>query len=255
MSPNRLSFKHKGTEYLADLSSGVDLAIPLRTGKEGLTAWGVEPARIEPHREGGFTGSIREGAAVNFNDIAFNPHAHTTHTECLGHIRETSESVYAFPPPPLMMALLVSVEPEARDADRVVSRAQLEVLAAHKGVEALIIRTLPNNKAKKSFHYSGNNPPFLEASAAKWIRESGVEHLLIDLPSVDREQDGGALAAHKAFWGLPGAPRLQATITEFVFVPDSVPDGLYLLNLQMAAFENDACPSRPVVFPISPNTN
>lgn len=250
MSPESLSFTFQKTEYLADLSSGVDLSIPVRNGRQGLTAWGAGPARIEPHREGDFIGSIRKGAAVNFNDIAFNPHAHTTHTECLGHIRETSESVYVVPPPPLMVAVLISVEPEEREADRVVSRKQLEAVAKYKGVAALIIKTLPNSPAKKSLDYSGSNPAYLEADAAAWIRELGIQHLLIDLPSVDREQDGGALAAHKAFWGLPDAPRLQATITEFVFVPDSVQDGLYLLNLQMAAFENDACPSRPVLFPI-----
>jgi len=78
----------------------------------------------------------------------------------------------------------------------------------------------------------------------------GIEHLLLDLPSVDRESDGGALAAHRAFWRYPDAPRMEATITEFIYVPDAVVDGLYYLNLQVAPFENDASPSRPVLYPI-----
>jgi hypothetical protein len=43
------------------------------------------------------------------------------------------------------------------------------------------------------------------------------------------------------------------TITELIFVPNEVKDGPYLLNLQTAAFENDATPSRPVIYPIHRN--
>jgi hypothetical protein len=75
-------------------------------------------------------------------------------------------------------------------------------------------------------------------------------HLLLDLPSVDREEDGGRLAAHKAFWGLPEDPRPRATITELIYAPPEVADGTYLLNIQLAAFENDASPSRPILFPM-----
>ena len=41
---------------------------------------------------------------------------------------------------------------------------------------------------------------------------------------------------------------MQATITEFVFVANTIKDGRYFLNLQLAAFENDASPSRPVLY-------
>jgi len=78
--------------------------------------------------------------------------------------------------------------------------------------------------------------------------DQGIEHLLIDLPSIDPEVDGGALAAHRALWTEDGRHR---TITELIRVPTSLTDGLYLLNLQVAAFENDAAPSRPVVFALA----
>ena len=52
---------------------------------------------------------------------------------------------------------------------------------------------------------------------------------LVDLPSVDREVDGGRLEAHHAFWGLPDNPRHHCTITELVYVPSNAPDGMYLL--------------------------
>jgi hypothetical protein len=43
--------------------------------------------------------------------------------------------------------------------------------------------------------------------------------------------------------------RLEATITEMIYVPDNV-DGSYLLNLQIASFENDASPSKPVLYSV-----
>ena len=90
--------------------------------------------------------------------------------------------------------------------------------------------------------------------AALYLRESGIQHLLIDLPSVDKEKDEGKLLAHKAFWNvtdvntLNSDARVEATITEMIHVPDAIPDGSYLLNLQIASFENDASPSKPVLY-------
>ena len=74
--------------------------------------------------------------------------------------------------------------------------------------------------------------------------------MLIDLPSVDREKDDGLLLAHKAFWNYPEATRLDATITEFIYVSNKIEDGSYLLNLQIAPFHNDASPSKPVLYKI-----
>jgi hypothetical protein len=88
----------------------------------------------------------------------------------------------------------------------------------------------------------------LDQHAATFLRVLGVNHLLIDTPSVDREEDGGELLAHHAFWNVPDEPRYRATITELIYVPDEIEDGPYILNIQMAPFENDASPSRPVLY-------
>jgi kynurenine formamidase len=42
----------------------------------------------------------------------------------------------------------------------------------------------------------------LAEDAALFLHESGIKHLLIDLPSVDKEKDEGKLLAHKAFWNV-----------------------------------------------------
>jgi kynurenine formamidase len=98
--------------------------------------------------------------------------------------------------------------------------------------------------------YSHTNPTYLMEEAAVFLREKGIKHLLIDLPSVDKEKDDGKLLSHHAFWNTAGTLRLDATITEFIYVPNTIKDGLYFLNLMVAAIENDASPSKPVLYEI-----
>lgn len=155
------------------------------------------------------------------------------------------------------MAELISVEPEQVGEDFIIRIEHIETALNGKMPEAIVIRTLPNETAKKSKNYSNTNPPYLEEAAATFIRECGIKHLLIDMPSVDREQDEGRLVAHKAFWNVKDSNNLNsdarhdATITEMVYVTDEVQDGSYLLNLQIASFENDASPSKPILYKLS----
>lgn len=243
-----LEFVFDGTTYRANVSGAVDCSLPIRYG--GLTAWGVSPARIAPHQDGDFIGSVAAGASVNFRDIAFNPHAHGTHTECLGHITRENESVLDVPPAPWSMARVLTLQPRGEGEHYFIARADLEKALEPGPLPALVLRTGTEASRMAVKDWSGAGAPFLEADAAAYLARRGVSHLLIDLPSVDPESDGGALAAHKAFWGLPEKPRREATITELISVPDTLADGWYLLNLQMAPFRNDACPSRPLLFPL-----
>ena len=117
-------------------------------------------------------------------------------------------------------------------------------------VDALVIRTLPNTANKRTQNYSGNNPVYYSSGAMEAIVSAGIQHLLIDLPSVDKEDDGGAVRAHHIFWEYPTNPQLHKTITEMIFVPDNVSDGYYVLDIQIAPFDIDASPSRPILYPV-----
>ena len=79
-------------------------------------------------------------------------------------------------------------------------REQLAEVFKKNEAPAIAIRTQPNDELKRVTNYSGANPPYLHHEAAAYLVECGVEHLLIDLPSVDREEDEGKLSAHKTFW-------------------------------------------------------
>ena len=67
-----------------------------------------------------------------------------------------------------------------------------------------------------------------------------------------RESDDGLLLAHKAFWKYPDEVRSDCTITELVYIPDAIEDGLFLLNLQIASFDIDVSPSKPVLYKLLP---
>ncbi len=242
--------EHNDKTYQIDLSNPLDISIPLRGDSQNVNAWGLEHPQITPHIDGDFIGKVSEGAAVNFNDIRFNPHAHGTHTECVGHITEEFHSINQNLDRFFFLSELISVTPELQNDDWVISKHILELALKDKKPIALVIRTMPNDRTKLSRQYSGTNPPYLLEETIQFLVESGVEHLLIDLPSVDKENDGGKLLAHKAFWDFDGQLRKQATITELIYVSDGIENGPYFLNLQVAPFENDASPSRPVLYNI-----
>jgi len=239
-------------------NEGIDCSIPLEGSDTNPRAWYVDAPVIEPVRTDEWTGSVAEGGSVNFRNIRFNPHGHGTHTECLGHITKEVHSVNGIIKEQFMKALLVSVTPEDRPhadghTDSVVTAAHLQEVLGNVEPDALLIRTLPNAKDKTVKDYSATNPVYFDAGIVPLLDEAGIRHLLVDLPSVDRESDGGVLEFHHAFWGVPGNERFDRTITELIYVDDSVPDGAYLLNIETAPFVNDATPSRPVIYPLHRN--
>lgn len=244
----KATFKIDDRMVTVDLSNPLDISITLEASKNNPLAWYLDIPKIEPVKTDNWVGKVSEGASVNFNNISFNPHAHGTHTECIGHITPEFHSVNEVLKNFFFITEVISVVPENSGEDRVISGNQIKNLLDGKHPEALVIRTLPNMESKKVQDYSNSNWPYLTQEAATFIREIGVQHLLIDLPSVDKEKDDGKLLAHKAFWGYPQSPRLNATITELIYVPDHIEDGRYLLNLQIAPFHNDASPSKPVLY-------
>ncbi len=231
-----------------DLSKPLDISIPLSASNKNPIAWYLEKPEIKPVKEGEWIAKVSEGASINFNNIAFNPHAHGTHTECIGHITPEFYSVNETLKTFFFLAEVISVVPETLGDDLVISEKQIKHVLNGKTPEAIVIRTLPNTNSKKNKKYSNTNWPYLLEEAAQFIKEIGVKHLLIDLPSVDKEKDDGNLLAHRAFWNYPKAPRMESTITEFIYVSNKIEDGNYLLNLQLASFHNDASPSKPVLY-------
>ncbi|WP_369996660.1 cyclase family protein [Winogradskyella sp.] len=244
------TIQYNSRKIKIDLSQPLDISISIKGGASNVNAWYIGPPTIKPEVFDGETISVEKGAAVNFNTISFNPHSHGTHTETAGHITKEQYSINKYLKQFFFLAEVVTVAPEKLGDDYVISAKQLQFALGNKKREALVVRTMPNTRDKKSRQYSNTNWTYFKEDAIKLLVKKGIKHLLIDLPSVDREEDGGELKGHNAFWNTKGRIRKDATITEFIYVSNKISDGMYMLNLQIAPFENDATPSKPVLYKV-----
>ena len=245
------SIFQKGKNYNIDFYQPIDISIPLSSDKNCVSAWYVNPMKLEAVENGDWIGDVNEGGSVNFRNITFNPHGNGTHTECVGHISKEFITINNCLKKFMFLAEVITILPnQVENGDFVITKKQFEMALDGTKPEALAIRTLSNGLNKLTTQYSNTNPPYVLEDAILFLNEIGVEHLLIDLPSVDKENDEGKLLAHHAFWQYPQNTQLQKTITEFIYVPNEILDGTYILNLQIASFENDASPSKPVLYKV-----
>jgi arylformamidase len=256
-----------------ELGSPASIAIDLDFSKTQPRHFGAPEASTRPFAVPGFSGSVEQGASCNCHVLTLIPHCNGTHTECVGHLTREPIDAHRVVPLGLICALLVSIEPTNARAsgestepipqptDCLITRQALEqsawAQAAPFEPRALVIRTLPNPTSKQHQDYTSQTPPYLSREAAELLVERGIEHLVVDMPSIDRAHDEGRLSAHRIFFGLPRADttlahatRANATVTELAYIPDSIADGPCFLELQVPALGGDAVPSRPLLYPI-----
>jgi len=255
-----------------NLNNPVDISIPMQFNGPQPNAYNVKPASSKPYEVGNFIGDTRLGGSCNFEEYTIVPHCNGTHTECVGHITDRRISILETLNSSFFPAALITVQPVNHEItqdtydpafnpeDIIITSSSLQDALSNietDFLKALIIRTLPNDDTKKARKYMEIQPPFFSIESMKFIAESGVEHLLVDIPSVDRAFDGGIMSAHYIYWGVRhGSNKAESekysfkTITEMIYVPDEIEDGEYFLNLQIAPFVSDASPSRPVLFKI-----
>jgi arylformamidase len=252
-----------------DLSRPIDIALELNFDASQPRHFGAPAATTEPFAVPGFSGAVATGASCNCNVITLIPHCNGTHTECVGHLTTERVDAHRVVPKGLLLAVLITVQPtsatqESTDpkpqaGDKLVTRAALErnwpscltsgSTSSGAGAperhdyepRAVVIRT--------------TEASYLTRDAAEFLVARNIEHLVVNLPSIDRAHDEGRLTAHRVFFGLPtrataAATRPHATITEFAHIPPEVSDGLYLLEIQAPAIAGDAVPSRPLLYPI-----
>ncbi len=266
----RLAVELDGRRYTID-GEPADIAIPVDFDGLQPGFYGASPATARPMHSGSFIGDTRLGGSCNAAHVSLIAHCNGTHTECVGHITDERVSIHRLATAPLYTCTLVSVEAQAASdsdehgglasagGDLLITREALTAAVTTLDTAALAIRTLPNPESKRTRAYEAGTTPYFTVEAMQWIVGQGIEHLLVDTPSVDRLDDGGRLTAHRVFWGLThghrsvnDASRPAATITELIYVPDAVRDGKYLLGLQVAPFVSDAAPSRPLLHALIP---
>jgi arylformamidase len=279
--PMKITFDTGGTVREYNLAHPIDISIPLRFDGPQPNAYGVERASSRACEYGTLIGDTRRGGSCNFEQYTFIPHCNGTHTECVGHIANERLAIRECLRDVVIPARLISVGPvnanetdehyslEFGPHDRLITKAILAAAfdsasrPASSGniAAALIVRTLPNDDRKLTRCYNESDlPPYFTTEAMQYLAELGCKHLLVDLPSIDRLFDEGKLQNHRIFWNVEERSfevnpetRTANTVTELIYVPNEVPDGEYLLNLQIAPFAADCAPSRPILFGAPPS--
>ncbi len=280
-------------KYQVSITKPLGLAIPVAfISKKSASAknTAVQPSHFsapfatsKPMQAGCFIGDTEQGGSCNVNELSINPHCNGTHTETIAHIcdlsHELSTTIADITLAPLMPCALVSITPikvqnstdgnitvsdesytpELATGDQLITRIALESLIAdysNEQLQCLVVRTLPNSKVKCSQMYTQKNqPPFFSRDAILYLNERSVEHLIVDIPSLDRLHDDGLLTCHHLFWQVEEGKHhanerslVNKTITEMVYINNQISDGFYFINLQVPAFINDAAPSNPVLY-------
>ncbi|MGB9430043.1 MAG: cyclase family protein [Gammaproteobacteria bacterium] len=254
---NLIHFEIDNRHCNVDLARGISLAIPLQFNGPQPNFFGAPAAGAAPLQVDSFTGDTRRGGSCNVSQYQLVPHCNGTHTECISHVVDDATSITEQLRLSLLPVTLVTLAPRHNVIDAALIKMSLQHHPLRGMHTAFIIRTLPNTKEKLTHRYDVVPPAYLTEDAITHLVEAGIEHLLVDLPSLDPMHDEGRLAAHRAFWGLPAGSRRQTdakrphgTVTEMIYVPEQVKDGYYLLDLQIPAFMSDAAPSRPIIYPI-----
>eukprot|EP00128_Syssomonas_multiformis_P003998 Colp12_sorted_trinity150504_noHs@403 len=271
----------------------VDIGITIvPNAKEALSAFYIPPATKTPFAVGSYVGDVAQGGSCNCEVLSFCPHGNGTHTEAISHLVSSYSEEFSVInlisqfETHLMPCMLLNVEPELLSSsnepheetwgsDMAITRHALERAAAEvksklntlpeacrhlNWSHSLVLKTRQHTTSQKHPQFSGTNPPYLTPAAMAWVVEQGVRHLCVDLPSVDREDDGGRLLAHRVYWGVGGDARSQSdvssgrvdcSITELCSPPPHLPAGLYALSLRIAPLALDAAPSTPLLFPLS----
>lgn len=263
-----------GRSYRVLTDRPIDLAIPLDFDGPQPDAFGLPRASRAPYTSGSFIAEVAQGGSVNCDLVQLAPHGNGTHTETVGHIVVAPPPIARLQLAPLIPAALLTVEAsvlyETDDSyaagdgdDFVITAAAIEgawdaLGASPTWATALVLRRDGAHDISGA-EWSGNNPTYLTHEAMRFIRSLGVQHLLVDLPSVDREDDHGLLSNHRVFWDIHGDegrhaplphdhPAHGRTITEMICAPQDQPDTIAVLNLQIPRWRLDAAPSWPRLF-------
>jgi len=235
--------KASDAEYKVDLDKGINISSIL-SNYNTIKAFYAPDVLIEPFCQGDFIGDIKQGSSVNFKNVRLNPHGNGTHTECVAHIIDIDWPIYKALNKNHFVADLITVEITNINGDNVVTKEAFRI--NETSAEALIIRL----DEKVSGDLSGTNPPYLSIEFIEKVLALNYQHLILELPSIDKEQDGGKVAGHHLFFETSSKPNLHKTITELVDVPSNVADGKYLLEIQIINLDMDASPSRLILYPM-----
>lgn len=263
----------KGLMFKATDAEGKDhwfgLGKPLRVSREVLFRGGTQAPNafhLTPissrtvELEGQFTGDVRRGGSCNVDTLCYVPHG-LTHLETSAHIlnRDTNPpTVKDIPPEKLSgMALLIDLSDMGQDTGKKIAweTVQAKLDRNRLPISMLAIKTA-SSLLPQDYDFSGKDFLYLAAETAKGIHDyktadSHIDCLILDLPSIDRESDGGKLLAHRGFFGLPDtgfdAEDLEKRVLVELAMFSGLEEGYYYVVITPPLLETNAV-STGIVF-------
>lgn len=271
----------RGGRWSSSADALLDASLPILPDGATPRAFGLPAATEAPVPiGGGRVLRVRAGASVNCDGLHLHPHGDGSHLECAAHIlaeddpRAAAAKATLAAASPLWCGLLVDVRAvplgesgetyagtHAPD-DAVISAAALApalTAARARGpglrYDALILR-VQAAPVEDDVDFSGRNPPYPTDQAATLLAAEDARLLVLDLPSLDREDDGGTTPNHRAWWGLgPGrSARLDRLVFELARLPAGLDPGPVAVHLGAAPLRSDAVPASLRVAALGPES-
>ena len=248
--------------YKIDLNNPIDISIPI-SPKYNPSFYDDKPLKIKYFENNNKVWSIAHGASCNIPVLHLNIHCGATHTECRSHITKEKITIVQCQKNVFTRAHLITLRPRKNTNntyhhkidknDFLITKEMLIEKFSNidkKSLNSLIIRTLPNTKSSIHKNYDLIKNSFFSNEAIDYITKLGINNLIVDIPSIDKYDDGGQLGNHRIFWELDSDRPNRNTITEFAYISDEIEDGDYMLLLNILNIELDASPCRPIIYRI-----
>ena len=264
------TFSKGKRSFKIDTEEPLDISIPLNFTGPQPNFIGVGKATSHPYQSETVIGDIKEGGGCNFDTITLTTHCNGTHTECIGHITHENISLNNILTDTWILVELITIHPVKaggtgdtytefmENNDLIIDRISIQnSFEKRQNIDGIVIRTLPNDDSKRFNTYTtSHESPYFSNEAMAFFEQLKINHLIVDLPTIDRIDDGGILSNHHTFWHIPigtynvNKSTLHKTITEIAYIRNEISDGIYLMNLQIAPLVSDASPSRPILFKV-----
>jgi kynurenine formamidase len=207
-----------------------------------------------------FIGNVGEGGACNVDILNYVPHG-LTHIETSAHILMQDENAVTIKDIPVQnlsgLVYLLDITDIDAEAGRSVRWQDVEAKLKKitLPIRMLALKTQASLQPRDT-DFSGKDFLYLSPETAEKLHDfkPRINCLLLDLPSIDRESDGGKLAAHRHFFGLPQKgcrweDKEKRTLVELAWFSD-LQEGYYYAFITPQRFQTNAVSTGIVFHPL-----
>lgn len=203
--------------------------------------------------EGQFIGDVKRGGSCNVDTLSYVPHG-LTHLETSAHLLNPDAhppTVKDIPPESLSgIALLLDLSYLGKEpGGKIPWDAVRPVLEKNTLPISLLAIKTHASILPQDYDFSSKDFLSLSPETAKGIHDyrldgNRIDCLILDLPSIDPESDGGKLLAHRNFFGLPltgmdAEDKEKRALVELAWFSD-LQEGYYYVFISPPRFDTNA---------------